>query len=141
MTDFEVTDSLKPDDIAAIKSGIAEAHIGKGGLAYDPHVLGVFARDERGRLIAGLHGQTSWDWLYIDELWVTDTRRGHGLGAQLMQEAEKEARKRGCHSVYLFTQSYGVPGFYQKLGYQKFVTLADCPRGHEQQGFMKRLAA
>jgi ribosomal-protein-alanine N-acetyltransferase len=47
-------------------------------------------------------------------------RRRHGLGTQMMNAAEHEARKRGCAQVRLevSTRNYGAIEFYRGLGYQ-----------------------
>jgi ribosomal protein S18 acetylase RimI-like enzyme len=47
-------------------------------------------------------------------------RRREGLGTQMMQAAEDEARKRGCTRVRLevSTQNYGAIEFYRGLGYK-----------------------
>ena len=58
-----------------------------------------------------------------------------------MLTAENEALKRGCHSAYLWTQSWEGPDFYPKLGYKKFVVNEEVPRGHQRTGFMKQKAA
>jgi ribosomal protein S18 acetylase RimI-like enzyme len=141
MTNFEVTDSVKSADAEALKDGVNRSYAAKGCPPYIMHDLGVFLRDARGGVLAGLHGYTYLDYLYIDNIWVDDSLRGRDLGRQMMRTAEDEARRRGCHSVQVHTQSYGAPGFYEKLGYHKYVTLEDCPKGYEQLGFMKRLAA
>jgi GNAT superfamily N-acetyltransferase len=141
MTDLEVTDSVKAEDAKTLQEGVNQRYMAKGCPPFITCDLGVFLRDEQGRLKAGLHGMTYLEWLYVDNIWVDESLHGRDLGAQLMRTAEDEARKRGCHSAHVHTQSYGAPGFYEKLGYRKYVTLADCPTGHEQLGFMKRIAA
>jgi GNAT superfamily N-acetyltransferase len=80
-------------------------------------------------------------WAYIDLLWVREAKRGKGLGKRLMQRAEQEALQRGCHSAFLWTQDFEAPGFYEKLGYQRFVTFEDFIPGHQRLGFMKRITA
>jgi GNAT superfamily N-acetyltransferase len=141
MPDFEVTDTISINEAAFLRKGVADSYVAKGKLPYAPHDLGIFLRDDQGRLVAGLTGETCWSWLYIAYLWVADALRNTDLGTRLMQRAEQEALRRGCHSAYVFTQTYGAPDFYQKLGYRQFMKLDNCPPGHEQLGFMKRLAA
>ncbi len=100
----------------------------------------VLDHDEDGRLAGGAYGFAHPGWAYIDLLWVREDRRRRGLGRRLMAEAEKAARDRGCHSVYLWTQDYEAPDLYRKLGYKEFVTLEDFIPGHRRIGFMKRIA-
>lgn len=101
----------------------------------------IIAHDDRGRRIAALAGTICWDWLYIDMIWVEKDSRKKNTGSDLMRRVEQEARLRNCAGVYLWTQSFQAPGFYEKLGYEKFVVISDFPRGHQRIGFMKRLAA
>lgn len=101
----------------------------------------VTETDEKGALQGGVYVFLHPGWAYIDLVWVADRDRGKGLGRRLMQEAEAEAKRRGCHSAYLWTQDFEAPGFYEKLGYKRFVELENFIRGHQRIGFMKRLAA
>jgi len=108
---------------------------------YEETELSIVRRDAGGAIVAGLTGKTFWNWLYVDMLWVDDALRGQGVGAALMKAAEEEALRRGCHSAYVWTESFQGPNFYPKLGYKKFVVKDDFPIGHQRLGFMKRLAA
>jgi GNAT superfamily N-acetyltransferase len=63
--------------------------------------------------MGGLHGHTGLGWLYIDVLWVAEEIRVKGFGTQLVEAAETEAVKRGCHSAYLYTYSFQQPKFYE----------------------------
>ena len=87
--------------------------------------------------MGGLHGHTGLGWLYIDVLWVAEEIRGKGFGTQLVEAAEVEAGRRGCHSAYLYTYSFQQPEFYEKLGYEEFGQLNDFPDGHVKY-FMKK---
>ena len=94
---------------------------------------------ERGKIVGGLVGQTFWDWLFVELLWVSAEKRGKGLGKALLQKAEAEARKRGARNVYLNTYSFQAPGFYRKLGYRQFGELKDFPAGHKHHWLTKAL--
>ncbi|QLE86404.1 GNAT family N-acetyltransferase [Shewanella sp. Scap07] len=95
--------------------------------------------DEQGKLIGALTGQLLWDWLYIDELWVDDSCRGTGLGKQLMQGAESYAAELQLSGLWLWTQSWQAPGFYQRLGFIEFTRFEDFPKGHSRIGLRKTL--
>ena len=101
------------------------------------HPLGVFVRDG-GEIVAGLVGETYCGWLFVKYLWVADKLRGHGVGRELMANAEARARERGCHSAWLDTFSFQAPGFYQRLGYEEFGRL-DYPPDHKRHFLRKRL--
>lgn len=53
----------------------------------------------------------------LQQLWVAEDRRRQGLGRQLVQAVEAEARLRGCRRVYLETFSFQAPALYLTLGY------------------------
>jgi ribosomal protein S18 acetylase RimI-like enzyme len=58
----------------------------------------------------------------------------------LMREAEAVARENGCTGIWLDTFSFQAPGFYEKLGYTVFGTLADYPPGHSRFFLHKTLS-
>lgn len=90
-------------------------------------------------IVGGVLGETYWDWLYIDLLWVKDELRGRGYGRRLMTAAEDEARQRGAKNAYLDTFSFQAPDFYRHHGYQVFGELQDYPPGHQRYFLRKQL--
>lgn len=89
--------------------------------------LSVVARDESGKLIGGVSGRTIYKNFLISVVWVDKQTRGTGLGRQLMELAEAEARKQGCLVAQLDTLSYQAPVFYQKLGFEIVGTVPEFP--------------
>ncbi|MEM6818137.1 MAG: GNAT family N-acetyltransferase [Pseudomonadota bacterium] len=81
-----------------------------------------------------------WDWLYIDELWVSEASRGQGLGKLLMERIERYAASCRLQGIWLWTQSWQAEHFYRQLGYCEFTRFDDFPIGHTRIGFRKRLA-
>jgi GNAT superfamily N-acetyltransferase len=59
---------------------------------------------------------------YISELFIAESARGQGVGAQLLEVAEAEARQRGCSRLMLLNmrqrESY-QRGFYAKHGWEE----------------------
>jgi len=98
-------------------------------------------RDEAKSILGGLLGETYWDWLYIQVLWVREGLRGRGWGNRLLAAAEAEAVERGCHNAYLETFSFQALGFYQKNGYVLFGQLENFPPGEISYFIRKNLAA
>jgi GNAT superfamily N-acetyltransferase len=90
-------------------------------------------------VVGGVLGETYWDWLYIDLLWVQEELRGRGYGHRLLTVAEDEARKRGAKNAYLDTFSFQAPNFYEQHGYQIFGELQDFPPGHQRHFLSKQL--
>jgi GNAT superfamily N-acetyltransferase len=103
------------------------------------HALGVFLRRD-GRVVGGLAGETYAGWLFVRYLWLEEALRGAGHGRRLIEEAERRAAERGCHSAWLDTFSFQAPDFYARLGYAEFGRLDYPPRG-ERIFLRKRLAA
>ncbi len=93
----------------------------------------------QGGVIGGLWGETYYDWMFIELLFVPEARRGEGLGAKLLAAAEDVARERGCRHAWLDSYSFQAPAFYLKQGYEIFGTLPDYPRGVERIFLCKRL--
>jgi GNAT superfamily N-acetyltransferase len=102
---------------------------------YKPLVLAVEGPD--GRVLGGLWGRTAYDWLFVELLFVPESLRGRGLGADLMLRAEAEAVARGCHGAWLDTFAFQARGFYERLGYSCFGELNDYPVGSARY-FMKK---
>lgn len=90
-------------------------------------------------IVGGILGETYWEWLYVDLLWVKDELRGCGFGHRLLTLAEDEARERGARNAYLDTFSFQAPDFYERHGYQVFGELQDFPPGHQRYFLMKQL--
>ena len=135
---FELTDKPAMADVDYLGAGL-DAH---GAAIVPPRKkrdIGVFVRDENGRVLAGMAGVTYWNWLHIKLLWVDDSLRGQGIGRRLMQMAEVEAVERGCHSAMVDTHSFQAEEFYVALGYEVFGRLQDFPMGHQRIYLQKSL--
>lgn len=97
------------------------------------------AFDEQEDLRAVLAADILWDWMYIDEIWVSRNLRGEGVGRRLMQRAEAYAKSRSLKGIWLWTQSWQAEGFYRRLGYSEFTRFDDFPQGYSRIGFRKRV--
>lgn len=100
--------------------------------------LAVYARDDSGNMRGGLIGNRQGEWLNIKYLWVSDELRGSGLGSQLMQAAEAEARKQGCRHALVDTFSFQARPFYEKQGYKLEMTLKDFPYPGIQRHYLSK---
>jgi GNAT superfamily N-acetyltransferase len=94
--------------------------------------LAVFARDAGGTLVGGLVGETGWEWLHVQLLWVSESLRGRGVGRRLLRSAEAEAATRGCRQAYLDTLDFQARPFYEREGYTLFGVQDDYPPGHQR---------
>jgi GNAT superfamily N-acetyltransferase len=108
-----------------------------GPLRYKRTVL--CARDVKGRLLGGLIMQSYWRETYVELLWLSASARGVGLGARLIVEAERRARRHGSRLMHLNTYSFQAPGFYEAQGYRRFGAVSGSPKGERRYYYMKQL--
>ena len=118
-----------PEDVQYLEDRLYEHNSGVTGIA-DGQLLAFLSRDESGRIIAGICGNTWGGGCEIRQFWVEQSHRHRGLGTLLFQAAESEARRRGCSQMLLMTFSFQAPEFYERNGFEIVATIADHPRGH-----------
>lgn len=102
-------------------------------------VLAIPIEDKHQKIIGGLYGKTSFQWLFIEILFVPKSMRGNGVGKKLVQMAEQEAILRGCHSVWVDTYEFQAKEFYETMKYQEFGRLSNYPNGFFRYFFQKKL--
>jgi GNAT superfamily N-acetyltransferase len=135
---IEVTDTPAAEEVAALVDNVR---------AYNEHVCGpgarrllaAFARDAAG-LAGGIAGRTIYGHFLIEVAWVREDLRRTGLGRQLMQAAEAEARERGCRGAQVDTLSFQGLEFYQRLGFRIAGRVDDFPPGHARYFLVKDYA-
>ncbi|MCA9951538.1 MAG: GNAT family N-acetyltransferase [Anaerolineales bacterium] len=122
------------------KSAYIDAQIKTFNNVHSPHHLAarqpeaitpleIYIEDKQGSLCGGLIASTYWGWLFIDDFWIIDVLRGNGYGRLLIENAEKEAKERGCTAAWLKTFSFQARGFYKKCGYFVVGQLDNYPPG------------
>ena len=82
--------------------------------------------NEKGNIIGGCIAEVyeyHWLRLFLEDLWVDEHYRHHGVGSMIIREVERIAREKGCRVVTLGTASYMARPFYEKHGYSVFTTL------------------
>ncbi|MFP1722855.1 GNAT family N-acetyltransferase [Lonsdalea quercina] len=119
---LNITDTPAPQDEEFVIQSLLQHN--KQFQEGDIHPLFLTFTNDNNEIIAGLVASTWWGALEIKFLWVGEPYRHAGLGRQMMQQAEAEAQKRGCHMAYVDTFSFQAKGFYEKLGYQEYGHLA-----------------
>ena len=121
-----------------IGGGLRDYNIQQAGPGHDkPVCYLIYAPDQT--IVGGIIGETHWNWLFINLMWIKEELRGHGYGHRLLLAAEEEARGRGAKYAYLDTFSFQAPDFYKKHGYQVFGTLDNFPPGHRRYYLTKQL--
>ena len=107
--------------------------------AAESEPLNLYIEDDSGEIMAGLVAETFGNWLEIEYLFVKEDLRGQGIGSQLLQQAESEAKKRNCRYVFVNTYQFQAPAFYQKQGYKEVFTLKDNPYIGQRHYYQKDL--
>ena len=83
---------------------------------------------------------------YIEHLAVLPEKRGQGIGKQLMEFAENQARAKGLKRMTLSVEieNEGARRLYERLGFQTIKVVADssyCKRFNFQGSIQKRIKA
>jgi GNAT superfamily N-acetyltransferase len=87
----------------------------------------------------GILGRVDQYLAFLDLFHLPEHLRGSGLGSQLLQAFENEARRRGCRNAVLYTLSFQAPGFYEKHGWLKFGEVPCAPEGSSRVFLSKPL--
>lgn len=101
--------------------------------------LNIYVEDEQGNLIAGMVAETFGNWLEIEYLYVQEDFRGQGIGSNILNRAEKEARERKCNYSFVNTYQFQAPDFYKKHGYEEVFALKEYPYTGERYYYTKAL--
>jgi GNAT superfamily N-acetyltransferase len=140
MSELQLTVSDQADDadyaaVTARLSAFNDADVGASGTK----PLMVKVCEEGGELAAGIYGYTAWGWLYVQKLWVAEALRGTGWAARMLEAAEHEARRRGCHGAWIDTFNPVALKVYTRAGYRPFGALEDFPFGRTRTFLSKTL--
>ncbi|MBE6049745.1 MAG: GNAT family N-acetyltransferase [Clostridium sp.] len=136
--EFEVTDKIEKADEEVIYNGLLEYNL-KRLEDKEPKELGIYIRNDKNEIIAGLIGSTHGNWLLVKYLWLEEELRGSGIGSKILKKAEETARDRGAKYVFLDTFSFQAPMFYEKQGYKKVFVLDNYPITGKRYYYTKEL--
>ncbi|MBD2434092.1 MULTISPECIES: GNAT family N-acetyltransferase [Fischerella] len=135
---IEIATEPQPHEVEFVLQQIIKFNSSRASEGNYKHLV-IFLRDSDDHIVGGLIGETYWQWLYVDVLWVHELFRGEGYGDILLATAEQEAVKRGCQYAYLDTFSFQAPEFYRKRGYVVFGELPNFPQGYSRFFLKKEL--
>ena len=135
-----LTETPDREAVAVIEDGLKQFNKENAGYS-DSRLLAVLVSNQETRqVVAGLLGRTSLGLFFIDLFFLPDDLRGKGLGSRIIQQAEDEARRRGCSAAFLYTISFQAPGFYERHGYRVFGKIDCQPPGTSRVFMTKSLA-
>src|SRR5262245_50002777 len=115
--ELSIENAPTPEQVQYLEDRLYEFNSDATGIT-DGSWLAIFAKDQHGRIIAGLCGNTWGGCLEVRQFWVEPTRRKQGLGTRLFDAAEQEALRRGCRQILLMTFTFQAPAFYAKRGFE-----------------------
>lgn len=139
---FTIVETDTPgDDLRdAILAPLRRFNAERMGRPLGHRLLGLAIVDPAsGEVVGGLWGESSYDWMFVELLYVPPELRGQKIGARLLARAEAVARERGCVGVWLDTFDFQARGFYEKHGYAVCGHIDDYPRGHGRWFLQKRI--
>jgi GNAT superfamily N-acetyltransferase len=127
------------EDVDVVRLGLIEANRvnSRREAGYYPFVFHLL--DDSGKPVGGATGHGSFDWLFVELLFVPEALKGQGHGTRLLAEIEAFARKHQLIGIWLDTFSFQARPFYEKLGYTVFGTIENHPIGGQRFFMEKRL--
>ena len=101
--------------------------------------IACFLRDGGG-IVGGVVGRIIKRRMFVDLLWVEETRRDRGLGSSLLQSMERVAIEGGCRDVILETLSGPAARLYSAAGYRLLAQVPNYIPGFAKHVLLKSLA-
>lgn len=102
--------------------------------------LGYVAKDRKAGVVGGVYGKLLLGHaLSIDVLWVEPAFRDQDYGTNLMLTIETVARDLGSRLSIVDTFDFQALEFYQKIGYEVFGVLDDCPCPGNKRYYLKKV--
>jgi ribosomal protein S18 acetylase RimI-like enzyme len=98
----------------------------------------LIIRHTDNRVIGGIHAGTVLGTMYIDYFWIDEKYRRQGYGRDLLMEAERIAKERGCISGQAWVLSFQNLTFFQELGYEIFGVSENYPEPTKEYYLIKR---
>ena len=130
--ELRVEDEPRLQEVAALEDRLYQHNVTVTGCG-DGRWLAIFVRHGAGEVMAGLHGWTWGRTGFVRTLWAREDLRGRGIGARLLEEAEREATQRGCRKIEL-----PAPGFYGRPGYEQIGELPGWPSEEATRVFFRK---
>lgn len=102
--------------------------------------LGYVIKDPVMGVLGGVYGKLLLgNCLSVEVLWVEESQRNKDYGTQLMHAIEDGARDLGSRLSIVDTFDFQALEFYQKIGYEVFGVLDDCPCPGNKRYYLKKV--
>ncbi len=98
----------------------------------------VILTDEQEQWIGGLTADVYWGWCELHYFWISETYRQKGIGAQLLEKMEEEAKTKGATKVLVTTFEFQARSFYEKHGFEVVGEIKDYPPGVSHYTLVKK---
>ena len=126
-------DSVKQDILAGLR---------RYNLQFFPHensdYIACVASNEQGEFCGGLFGEVYTNTLFVEYLWVDDSKRSAGLGSKLVKLAEEKVKAMGATHAYLDTFSFQAREFYLKQGFEEVGRFSGFPMEGVDKIFLQK---
>lgn len=86
-----------------------------------PARVAVLCEEREGDLLGGAIGHSIRQRFFLTQLWVAESHRCRGIGAELVNRMEAIARERDCRDVAVDTLNAKAVSFYERLGYKVYM--------------------
>ena len=134
---FKATDAREAVEFVQKPLLVSNDMVSGRPAGYFPFVFHIV--EDEGKVSGGATGYASFDWVFLELLFVPETLRGKGIGGQLLERVEAFGREHKMTGVWLDTFSFQARPFYERHGYTVFGTIDNHPIGGQRFFLQKRL--
>jgi len=140
-TQVTFSDSPTEEEVKLIEKGLEDYNREQtNGKLDDPGIeINLVLKDDEGNVVGGLGVSTVLRVMHLEVFWVAKEYRKLGYGRELVLEAERIGREKGCILSHTWTFSFQAPEFYEKIGYELVAIYDGYPDGITEHIFRKRL--
>lgn len=101
--------------------------------------INIIVSDDNRNWVGGITAEVYWNWVEINDFWISEKYRGDGLGGVLLEKAEKIAKELGAKNALLTTFEFQARSFYELKGFKVVGEIKDYPPGSSYYTMIKPL--
>ncbi|MGE7624780.1 GNAT family N-acetyltransferase [Viridibacillus sp. NPDC096237] len=91
--------------------------------------INLIVSNDQQQWIGGISAEVYWNWVEINNFWISEEFRGKGIGSELLDKTEKLAIDKGAEKALLTTYDFQARSFYKLKGYKVVGEIKDYPPG------------